>query len=109
MVLPALLVVEEGLHLLLVPDAGALARLLERRLLAENLERRPKLLVHVVELAGGFHVKAERLVLVLVEGAVLQLGAAGVSSGEELVKVGGVNLREVRKELEKNLFEFLLD
>ena len=98
----SLLVVEERLHLLLVADAGALAGLLERRLLAEDLERRPQLLVLVVvdsssasgvEPPCGVHVEAERrLVVILLEGAVLQLSAPGVSAGEEFVKVGGVNL-----------------
>ena len=96
-VLPALLVVEEGLDLLLVADAGALARLLERRLLAEDLEGRPQLLGLVVatllEAARGVHVEAERRRLAaLVEGAVLQLGAPRVAPGEELVKVGRVHL-----------------
>ena len=96
-VLPALLVVEEGLDLLLVADAGALARLLERRLLAEDLEGRPQLLGLVVatrllEAARGVHVEAERRLAALVEGAVLQLGAPRVAPGEELVKVGRVHL-----------------
>ena len=100
-VLPALLVVEEGLDLLLVADAGALARLLERRLLAEDLEGRPQLLGLVVaarllEAARGVHVEAERRRLAaLVEGAVLQLGAPRVAPGEELVKVGRVHLGEL--------------
>ena len=78
MVLPALLVVEEGLDLLLVADAGVLARLLERRLLAKDLEGRPQLLGLVVaarllEAARGVHVEAERRRLAaLIEGAVLQ-------------------------------------
>ena len=99
MVLSALLIVEERLHLLLVADAGALPGLLERRLLAEDLERRPQLLVLVVvapsgvEPPCGVHVEAERrLIVILLEGAVLQLSAPGVSPCEEFVKVGGVNL-----------------
>ena len=90
---------EEGLDLLLVADAGALARLLERRLLAEDLEGRPQLLglvaaarARLLEAARGFHVEAERGLAALVEGAVLQLGAPRVAPGEELVKVGRVHL-----------------
>ena len=84
---------EERLHLLLVPDAGPLAGLLERRLLAEDLEGRPNLLVVFRKPSGGLNVEAERLlIVVLLEGAVFQLGAPGVAPGEELVKVGGVNL-----------------
>lgn len=92
----SLLIVEERLHLLLVPDAGPLAGLLERRLLAEDLEGRPNLLVVFRKPSGGLHVEAERLIVVLLEGAVFQLGAPRVAPGEELVKVGGVNLGLVK-------------
>ena len=109
-VLPALLVVEEGLDLLLVADAGALARLLERRLLAEDLEGRPQLLGLVVatllEAARGVHVEAERRLAALVEGAVLQLGAPRVAPGEELVKVGRVHLGDWIRVIGNLLFIF---
>ena len=92
MVLAALLVVKERLNLLLVTDSGPFATPLERRLLAEDLERRPELFVLAVSRIApcSVHVKGERLILL--EGAVFQLGAPRVSPGEEFVKVGSVNL-----------------